>query len=132
MSLEQKLEELNKEIFLHFRNNEDGSSGHLQYQQVITIDEDCHQELSVEIKPYRKQISVPNIIRSYLRKNDLTISDFANNIKIGRPALSNYINGKSALSFSLAEKLAKPLFISVETLLKIDLEQKYSLYKNKK
>lgn len=130
MNLIHKLEELKNAVFLHFRNKE-GADRILDYKQIITVDANCHQELRVEIRPYRKPISVPNIIRVYLRKNDLTIGDFANEIGIGRPALSNYINCKSALSFELADKLASKLFVSAETLLRIDLEQRYSFHKNK-
>jgi len=126
----QKLEELKEAAFFYFRDKK-GVDRILHYKQIIMVDANCHQELNVEIRPYRKPVSVPNMIRVYLRKNDLTIGGFANEIGIGRSALSNYINCKSALSFELADKLANKLFTSSETLLRIDLEQRYSFYKNK-
>ena len=107
--MQQKIEELTREIFLHFRSSEDGNR-HLSYRQVIMIDADCHQELNIEIKPYRRPISVPNIIRSYLRKNDLTISDFANNIEIGRLILSSAPGIKvKIIEYKILKSIDSPL-----------------------
>ena len=55
---------------------------------------------------------------SYVRENiipvGMSVTDAANRLGIGRPALSNFLNGKSALSPEMAIRLEKALLADLE------------------
>lgn len=129
-NLNRILEELKREIRGYY------SSTHglppLSYKQILKSGYGDDYELIVEVKPYKKEVGIPIIIRNYIKQNDLTVKDLAERIRIGRPQLQNFLNGKVSLSFSLADKFGSLLGIDPLTLLKIDAEVRYKFSKNKK
>jgi len=60
---------------------------------------------------------------------ELTITQAAKLLKIGRPALSNVVNEKADLSISLAAKLQDRFYFKAETLLKYQVEYKLKIYR---
>ena len=124
------LEELKQELWFLYK---DPNLPPLAYKQIITPDINMEQEISLEIMPHKKLITVPQLMRNYIKKENTTITDLAQKIEITRPALTNFLNGKVALSFELAEKFSKLLYpVDPLTLLKIDIEVRYKFRKNKK
>lgn len=126
MSVENKIKDLQYELY---------SSSMLEKQKILSYKNvfpnrnGDNYEISINVAPYKEKVSIAKIVRNYILTNNLTVTSFANTLLIGRPALSNFLNGKSALSYRLADCLSKYLNISAETLLKIDLEQRYKKYR---
>lgn len=102
------------------------------YCENIITDRECNNyKITIEARPYRRMITISEIVKKYMLRNKLTINSFAKTLSIGRPALSNFLNKKSSLSFKLADSLSEHLKIRAETLLKIDLEEQYIKFKIK-
>ncbi|MFT8555426.1 MAG: HigA family addiction module antitoxin [Zymomonas mobilis] len=59
------------------------------------------------------------IRRNILERNNLSVTQAAQILGVGRPALSNMLNGNSRLSESMAAAISAVFGISVKTLLNI-------------
>ena len=63
----------------------------------------------------------------YVRQNvipkNMTVTKAAELLGIGRPALSNFLNGKAALSREMASRIERTFGADIETLL--DLQTRY-------
>ena len=62
-------------------------------------------------------------VRQHVIPKDMTVTKAAELLGIGRPALSNFLNGKAALSREMASRIERTFGADVETLL--DLQARY-------
>ena len=62
-------------------------------------------------------------VRQHVIPRDMTVTKAAGLLGVGRPALSNFLNGKAALSREMASRLERTFGADIETLL--DLQARY-------
>ena len=62
-------------------------------------------------------------VRQYVIPKDMTVTKAAGLLGIGRPALSNFLNGKAALSREMASRIERTFGADIEALL--DLQARF-------
>ena len=93
-----------------------------------------HQEHGVLSQPGdRESMAIPRTtdepihpgiyVRQHVIPKDMTVTKAAGLLGIGRPALSNFLNGKAALSREMASRMERTFGADIETLL--DLQARY-------
>lgn len=71
-----------------------------------------------------------HFIKRSVLPDDLNVTDTAKFLQIGRPALSNFLNGKASLSAEMALRLEAAFEISAETLMR--MQARYDAYHARK
>ena len=74
-------------------------------------------------KKSEKTVHPGNVIREHVIPTGMTVTDAAKRLGVGRPALSNLLNGNSSLSPTMASKLEKSFGVDRQKLL--DLQSKF-------
>jgi antitoxin HigA-1 len=72
-----------------------------------------HSSISIHPGPWLKR----NVVDHY----SLTVTEVADRLKVSRPAMSNLLNGKAALSPDMAIRFEKGLGIPADTMLRMQV-----------
>ncbi|MBQ0770980.1 MAG: HigA family addiction module antidote protein [Sphingomonadales bacterium] len=71
------------------------------------------------IKTGMKPVHPGEFIRQAILPDELTVTDAAQILGVGRPALSTLLNGKASLSPEMALRLEKAFGVKMDTLLRM-------------
>jgi predicted transcriptional regulator len=102
-NISRLLEKLSLEVFFQYEHK--GKEQDLYYREYLTTSKGV-KEMKFEVSNFNTT-SVKVIIKNILKSKKIKIKQGAELLGIGRPALSNVINGKATLSIELAKKIDK-------------------------
>ena len=78
---------------------------------------------------------IGELLRSVIRENvgtfgARTVTEAASRLRVGRPALSNLLNGRACLSHQMAEKFERVFFVEAEAALRYQASWEYRNFRN--